>query len=595
MEKYCPKCFKKYPSDVERCPVDESNLVSTRDRDLTGQTLDNRYKVLGVVGRGGMGVVYRAEQEIIKREVALKVLIRDVVRDETSVKRFLNEARIIASLESNHTITLYDFGVTSDGLLYYTMELLDGKPLSHIIRDEGPLDFARASELVLQTCQSLEEAHKKGVLHRDIKPENLFVLNREEGERVKVLDFGIAKLIGDASIEAITKTGMVCGTPQYLSPEQVVGNPAVPASDLYSLGIVLYECLAGEPPFLGQTPMKLLMKHLNEKPVPVGIKNADVDVPESLNRFLETALEKKPEARFQNVPEFRSALIQAMEQHELSPRTARLKPIVTTSDGLRSITSAFDQERLEAISSADTQKEVDSLKATRADTSRDAVAGASQEQTLAPKTELSIRSDARSSGRLPLYTGLGLLLVAGIVLAILQPWKEAEKQVAAPQTESASPAKPVGKATMDSEGRIQLETRIRAETEAKYQAEAEAKAEKEARSKAEAEVKAKAEAEAQAKAEATAKAEAEAKAEAKAKAEAEAQAKTEATAKAEAEAKAEAKAKAEAEAKAKAEAQAKAEARVRKEKELKRKERERKKKEDELDEEPGFQKIPVSD
>ena len=129
MEKYCPKCFKKYPPSVEVCSDDGLNLVSPMEKDLTGEVLDNRYTVLERIGRGGMGVVYRAEQHLIKRIVALKVLRREVVQDESAMKRFLTEAQAIASLDSRHTVTLYDFGVTCDGLLYYTMELLRGQPL----------------------------------------------------------------------------------------------------------------------------------------------------------------------------------------------------------------------------------------------------------------------------------------------------------------------------------------------------------------------------------------------------------------------------------------------------------------------------------
>ena len=248
--KYCPKCFKKYPLHVERCTDDGSYLVAPMDKDLVGEVLDDRYTVLERIGKGGMGVVYKAEQHLIKRIVALKVLRRDIAQDESAVKRFLNEARAIAGLDSHHTISLYDFGVTRDGLLYYTMELLKGRPLSRIIQDEAPLDHVRAAGLLLQACRSLEEAHEHNILHRDLKPENLFVSMKKGKERLKVLDFGIAKLVGDASMDTVTQAGMIVGTPQYLSPEQAKGRPVAQTSDLYSLGIVLYEMLTGMPPFL---------------------------------------------------------------------------------------------------------------------------------------------------------------------------------------------------------------------------------------------------------------------------------------------------------------------------------------------------------
>ena len=332
--KYCPKCFKKYHLHMEKCADDGSFLVSPMDKDLVGQVLDNRYTVLERIGKGGMGVVYRAEQHLIKRTVALKVLRREIVQDESAVKRFLNEARAIASLDSHHTISLYDFGVTRDGLLYYTMELLKGRPLSRIILDEAPLDHVRAAGLLLQACRSLEEAHEHNILHRDLKPENLFVILKKGKEQLKVLDFGIAKLLGDSAGETVTQAGMIVGTPQYLSPEQARGNPVAQPSDLYSLGIVLYELLAGEPPFLGDTPMKTLWAHIQDPVPPLHQKNPKVQVPKSIEAFLVRALEKDPSKRFQSAGAFAGALRKAVEDHDASPETVLLQEAGAAPGGL---------------------------------------------------------------------------------------------------------------------------------------------------------------------------------------------------------------------------------------------------------------------
>ncbi|MBM4370325.1 MAG: serine/threonine protein kinase [Deltaproteobacteria bacterium] len=336
MEKYCPKCFRTFGAETERCLGDGTYLVSPEDRDLTGQVLDERYTVLERIGRGGMGVVYKAEQHLIKRVVALKVLRREMVQDQTAVKRFMVEAQAIASLGSRFTVTLHDFGVTRDGLIYYTMELLKGQPLARVIRNEGPLEYRRAARLAMQVCESLDEAHERGILHRDIKPENIFVVPDRRGkEEAKVLDFGIAKLVGDTSAESMTKTGMIVGTPAYLSPEQAMGNPVVPASDLYSLGIVLYEMLAGTPPFEGETPMKTLWAHVKD-PVPaITAKNPSVVVPRSLELFLERALDKDPGRRFQSAVAFRDALKRALEDHEARPETVALTALSTTDEGVR--------------------------------------------------------------------------------------------------------------------------------------------------------------------------------------------------------------------------------------------------------------------
>ena len=344
--KYCPKCFKKYPLSVEKCADDGSYLVSPMDKDLVGEVLDDRYTVQERIGKGGMGVVYKAEQHLIKRIVALKVLRREIVQDETAVKRFLNEARAIASLDSKHTVSLYDFGVTRDGLLYYTMELLKGRPLSRIIHDEAPLDHVRAAGLLLQACRSLEEAHEHNILHRDLKPENLFVSAKKGKEQLKVLDFGIAKLLGDASMDTVTQAGMIVGTPQYLSPEQAKGNPLAPPSDLYSLGIVLYEMLAGKPPFLGDTPMKTLWAHIQDPVPPLRQMNPKVEVPRSIEAFLVKALEKEPSDRFQSAAAFADALRRAVEHHEASPETVSLPPLGTTGDGLRFRTPLWGAEEV---------------------------------------------------------------------------------------------------------------------------------------------------------------------------------------------------------------------------------------------------------
>jgi len=347
MEKYCPKCFKKYPASLKECPADGTNLVAFHEGELTGRVLDKRYTVLERIGRGGMGVVYKAEQQLIKRIVALKVLRREVVQDENAVKRFLTEARATSLLQSPHTVTLHDFGVTDEGLLYYTMELLRGRSVSRLIKTEAPLEYRRAVDLVLQACDSLEEAHEQNILHRDIKPDNLFVVTVRGKESVKVLDFGIAKLIGDASMESLTKTGSIIGTPQYLSPEQAKGNPVLPASDLYSLGIVLYEMLTGVPPFLADTPMKTLWKHVQEEPEPIHVKNPDIEVPRSVDLFLRKALEKEPGRRFQSAAAFREGLERALAQHDASPETVTLASLSSTEGGLRVRTDPMYAEQPE--------------------------------------------------------------------------------------------------------------------------------------------------------------------------------------------------------------------------------------------------------
>lgn len=267
--KVCKVCDAEYPDDAVHCAADGTALVGSGafPGSLVGQTVDGRFLVLRQLGEGAMGTVYAATQLSVHREVALKVLRRHLVADEESVRRFLREARAATRLRSPHTVTVHDFGRTDDGLLYLAMELVQGRGLDVLVAREAPLSEARASAIIIQVCEALTEAHGCGIVHRDLKPENIAV-GSMGGQRdfVKVLDFGIARFLGPVDGHRVTETGVVVGTPSHMSPEQTRGYALDGRSDIYSLGVILYELLTGELPFVARTTMDLLLAKLEREP-----------------------------------------------------------------------------------------------------------------------------------------------------------------------------------------------------------------------------------------------------------------------------------------------------------------------------------------
>jgi serine/threonine-protein kinase len=258
---------------------------------LIGAVLDGRYRVLGQLGAGGMGTVYRAEQTNVGREVAIKVLMRGLSEDAGVVQRFQNEAKIIAQLRSPHTLRLIDSGATATKQLYIVTELLVGETLNVALK-RGAVGDRRTLEIIRQVCHSLEEAHAKGIIHRDLKPANVFIEQIETHEHVKILDFGIAKL---SEQPAMTATGMVFGTPAYMSPEQARGERVTAKSDLYSIGVIAYECVGGRPPFVAESVVSLLLKHTTDPPPPFAEIGATVSLRVEL--LLMKLLAKDPNQR----------------------------------------------------------------------------------------------------------------------------------------------------------------------------------------------------------------------------------------------------------------------------------------------------------
>ena len=317
---HCPECGQAYADGSSVCPADGAALradltaenPSAAD-ELIGEVLDGKYRLDALLGEGGMGTVYRATHLLIDRPVAVKVLRPRFVEDEAAQQRFRREARAAGRLRHPNAVAVTDFGDTPEGFVYIVMELLEGQTLREIIAAEGPLPAARAISLMEQAAAAVAAAHEAGVIHRDLKPGNVFVVHGE-GARpgVKVLDFGIAKLAAESAEESdaknLTQTGVMIGTPRYMSPEQCDGERLTPASDVYSLGVILYEMLTGTPPFNGPTPLAVALQHSSKPPrAPRELVPA---IPPELERVVLHALAKRPGERPADAGEFRRELLE---------------------------------------------------------------------------------------------------------------------------------------------------------------------------------------------------------------------------------------------------------------------------------------------
>jgi serine/threonine-protein kinase len=273
---------------------------------LIGQVVLDRYEVLRRIGSGGMGAVYVGRQKAVGRDVALKILRTDLMSNEHVRERFRREAEIIGKLRHPNTIQLIDYGETPDGLAVMVMELLVGRPLNDRLKESGPLPLAQALEIGIQIASSLAEAHLIGLVHRDLKPANIFLVEVAGQVHAKVLDFGIARIL-DEEATRLTSTGQVFGTPRYMSPEQALSTGEVDSrSDIYSLGLIIYECIVGQPPFVAQTSIQYLSAHSSQ--APPKLRDSFQDAPPELEVLVDRCLAKDPGDRPQSADQVAEAL-----------------------------------------------------------------------------------------------------------------------------------------------------------------------------------------------------------------------------------------------------------------------------------------------
>jgi len=282
------------------------------------QILAGRYRIDRQVGIGGMGTVFAATDERLGRTVAVKLLKEELSSDPRFVERFRREARSAAALSHPNIASVFDYG-EDDGRHFIVMELVEGRDLARVIREEGPLDASRARSIVEQIARGVGHAHAGGYVHRDVKPHNVIVMDED---RVKVTDFGIARAAGESTL---TATGTILGTAQYVSPEQASGEPPVPASDVYSLGIVLFETVTGAVPFTGESPITVALRHVrDEVPPPSSIEPS---VPVDIDEMVARATAKQPDQRYPNG----NALAAALGGNAEIPATAEMAGAAATT------------------------------------------------------------------------------------------------------------------------------------------------------------------------------------------------------------------------------------------------------------------------
>jgi eukaryotic-like serine/threonine-protein kinase len=408
--KKCPKCEQTYEDNITLCPSDGAVLAKSDDS-LVGETLADKYRIDEFLSHGGMGTVYRGTHVLMDKTVAIKVLHPSLAADDKIVARFSREARAASRISHPHALNVTDFGESQNGVVFLVMEYLHGRTLKQVIHEEGPMPLPRVVEIIRQVCGALDAAHSEGVVHRDLKSDNIMLIDVGGGDWAKVLDFGIAKIqepVGSAKDSALTSPNLIIGTPQYMSPEQCSQASELDArSDIYSLGVILYELLVGHVPFTGESPTAVMMKHLQE-PAP-SVLGERKDVPAAVGRVVARAMAKRPEDRYQSAGELSEALTSAGE--EPAPAVAAGAATVAQDDRAtnRIVVPTDSNERVRTTAGDDR----DEATVVRPREREEVI-----ESEAAVYTEAPPPAEAFKPWRIIVPAAVGLLVVFGVIWAL---------------------------------------------------------------------------------------------------------------------------------------------------------------------------------
>jgi serine/threonine-protein kinase len=303
--KTCPVCSSEWPDDTRFCPKDGSTLRAAAGADLIGSIVADRYHIEKKLGEGGMGAVYLGEHVKMGRKSAIKVMTQSMASDPEAIARFNREAANAARINHPNVCAIYDFGETEDGTIYLAMEFIEGETLSDMQHREGALELDRAVEILQQTGEALQAAHDLGIVHRDLKPDNIMIARARDGtDVVKVVDFGIAKAMTGEEGQKVTRTGLVVGTPEYMSPEQLSGDVLNGRSDIYSLALVFFRMVTGALPFQAESSQETMIKRLTDDPLKLSEVAPDAGWPPRLQGVMDRALERMPADRYESAALF---------------------------------------------------------------------------------------------------------------------------------------------------------------------------------------------------------------------------------------------------------------------------------------------------